>query len=52
MIQPLYSTKMSEIEVKVDVNGFITKAEPDYITGWKIIAESDGIINNKIEFLF
>ncbi len=48
----LYPLKTSEIEVKVDVNGFITKAEPDYLTGWKVIAEPSGLINNNYDYLF
>jgi hypothetical protein len=48
----LYPTKTSKIEVKVDVNGFITKAEPNYLTGWKVIAEPNGLIDNKYDYLF
>ncbi|MBN1275351.1 hypothetical protein JXA12_03595, partial [Candidatus Woesearchaeota archaeon] len=48
----LYPTETSEIEVKVDVNGFITKAEPNYLTGWKVTAEKNGLINNEYDYLF
>jgi hypothetical protein len=48
----LYPTETSEIEVKVDVNGFITTAEPDYLTGWKVTAEPNGLIDQKYDYLF
>jgi len=48
----LYPIETSEIEVKIDVNGFITKAEPKYLTGWKVIAKPNGLINNKYDYLF
>ena len=48
----LYPTETSEIEVKIDVNGFITKAEPNYLTGWKVTAEPNGLINNEYDYLF
>ncbi len=48
----LYPTETSEIEVKVDVNGFITEAEPNYLTGWKVIAEPNGLIDDKYDYLF
>ncbi len=48
----LYPVEKSEIEVKIDVNGFITKAKPDYLTGWKVTAEPNGLIDNKYDYLF
>ncbi|MFH1589241.1 MAG: hypothetical protein ABIB43_01605 [archaeon] len=48
----LYPTKTSEIEVKIDINGFIIKAEPDYLTGWKVTAEHNGLIDNRYDYLF
>jgi len=48
----LYPTKTSEIEVKIDVNGFITKAEPNYLTGWKVTAGPNGLIDSKFDYLF
>ncbi len=48
----LYPTETSEIEVKVDVNGYITKAEPNYLTGWKVTAEPNGLIDHKYDYLF
>jgi hypothetical protein len=48
----LYPTKTSEIEVKVDVNGYITEAEPNYLTGWKVTAEPNGLIDNEYDYLF
>lgn len=48
----LYPTKTSEIEVKVDVDGFITKAEPNYLTGWKVTAKPSGLIDNRYDYLF
>lgn len=48
----LYPTESSEIEVKIDVNGFITKTEPDYLMGWKVTAEPNGLIDNTYDYLF
>lgn len=48
----LYPIETSEIEVRVDVKGFITMAEPDYLTGWKVTAEPNGLIDNKYDYLF
>jgi len=48
----LYPEEKSEIEVSISVNGFITKAKPDYLLGWKVIAEPNGLINSKFDYLF
>lgn len=48
----LYPEETSEIEVKVEVNGFITVSEPDYLTGWKVTAEPSGLIDNKYDYLY
>jgi hypothetical protein len=48
----LYPIETSEIEVKIDVNGFITKAEPNYLTGWRVTAETNGLIDNTYDYLF
>ncbi|MEA3272805.1 MAG: hypothetical protein U9P90_04030 [Patescibacteria group bacterium] len=48
----LYPTETSEIEVKVYVNGHITEAEPNYLTGWKVTAESNGLIDKEYDYLF
>lgn len=48
----LYPTETSEIEVQVDVNGYITEAEPNYLTGWKVTAEPSGLIDKEYDYLF
>ncbi|MCK5177464.1 MAG: hypothetical protein KAQ92_07080, partial [Candidatus Aenigmarchaeota archaeon] len=48
----LYPKEKSEIEVSIIVNGFITKAEPDYLLGWKVTAEPSGLIDNEFDYLF
>jgi len=48
----LYPIEISEIEVEIDVNGFITKAVPNYLTGWKVTAEPNGLIDSKFDYLF
>lgn len=48
----LYPTETSEIEVRVDINGYITEAEPNYLTGWKVTAESSGLIDKEYDYLF
>ncbi|MCD4704932.1 hypothetical protein K8R66_02545 [bacterium] len=46
----LYPEEKSEIEVSIKVNGFITKAEPDYLLGWKVTAEPNGLIDSKFDY--
>ena len=48
----LYPEETSEIEISIIVNGFITKAEPDYLLGWKVTADSNGLIDNEFDYLF
>jgi len=48
----LYPQEKSEIEVSLDINGFITKADPDYLLGWKVTAEPNGLIDSKFDYLF
>ncbi len=48
----LYPEKKSQIEIHLNINGFITKAKPNYLLGWKVLAQPNGLINNKYDYLF
>ncbi len=48
----LYPLKKSRIDVSIDVNGFITESEPCYNSGWSVIVEPNGLIENKYDYLF
>ncbi|MBU3912691.1 MAG: hypothetical protein KKE50_01215 [Nanoarchaeota archaeon] len=48
----LYPLMDSKIQVKVDVNGRITKDIPDYNNGWDVFVTKEGIIDNKYDYLF
>ena len=48
----LYPVKKSKINVSIDVNGFITESEPCYNSGWSVIAEPNGLIESKYDYLF
>ncbi len=48
----LYPTIKTEVAVKVNVEGSITKSDPAYDGGWKVSAEPGGIINGKYDYLF
>jgi len=48
----LYPTQKSQIDVSVDVKGFITKSEPAYLTGWSVVAEPNGLIDEQYDYLF
>jgi len=41
----LYPEEKEEISVKLNYNGFLTTTYPQYIDGWKVIAEPDGTIS-------
>ena len=48
----LYPLVDSNIQVKVNINGKITKDIPDYNNGWDVFATKEGIINNEYDYLF
>lgn len=48
----LYPEKEMNVKVSVDINGFITEAEPNYLTGWKVTAEPNGLIDKEYDYLF
>jgi len=48
----LYPLQKSKIRVAIDLNGVITKSEPNYHNGWEVVAEPDGLINGKYDYLF
>lgn len=48
----LYPVTETEISVKLEVKGKITKSEPLYDKGWLVNASPVGLINNKYDYLF
>jgi len=48
----LYPEIDSQINVSLDLNGKLTKTEPEYRNGWQIFATKDGIIDNRYDYLF
>jgi hypothetical protein len=48
----LYPIEKSNIRVLIDINGFITKSEPSYLNGWDVVAEPNGLIDDKYDYLF
>jgi hypothetical protein len=48
----LYPVKKSRIDVSIDINGFITESEPFYNSGWSVVVEPNGLIENKYDYLF
>jgi len=48
----LYPTEKLKVRVKVDLKGIITKSEPNYYKEWRVIAEPNGLINEKYDYLF
>ena len=48
----LYPVKKSRVDVSIDVNGFITESEPSYNSGWSVVAETNGLIEGKYDYLF
>ena len=53
----LYPEKESEISVNVEPKGGLTKSDPDYGSGWKVMADSEGRLTelnsgNKYPYLF
>lgn len=48
----LYPTETMNVSVKVKVNGKLTYTDPDYNEGWNVNAATNGIINNKYDYLF
>ncbi len=48
----LYPTEDSVVNVKLEINGEITKDEPRYDRGWNIFATRSGLIDNKYDYLF
>jgi hypothetical protein len=48
----LYPEKVTDISVKVAVNGCITYTEPLYKNGWNVNVTTVGLIDNKYDYLF
>jgi hypothetical protein len=48
----LYPTKEMNIKVNVTVNGHLTYTEPLYNDGWNVNVATNGLINNKYDYLF
>lgn len=48
----LYPTKRQRVSVKVKANGVFTKTIPEYKNGWDVIANPNGRIGNKYNYLF
>ncbi|KKS94588.1 MAG: hypothetical protein UW68_C0029G0010 [Candidatus Collierbacteria bacterium GW2011_GWB1_44_6] len=48
----LYPETKTEVSVKVDVNGRLTKTDPEYGTGWNVTADPSGLIDGKYDYLF
>ncbi len=48
----LYPIEKSNIWVSINVNGFITQSEPPYLNGWEVMAEPNGLIDDKYDYLF
>lgn len=48
----LYPEKKMNVKVLVDINGFITKSIPTYGIGYDVIAEPNGLIDGKYNYLF
>lgn len=48
----LYPTTDMNVEVKVDVNGFLYKDIPAYGDGWNVSVTKEGLIENKYDYLF
>jgi hypothetical protein len=48
----LYPPETMNIKVNVEVNGQLTLTEPPYNTGWNVNATTDGLIDNKYDYLF
>jgi hypothetical protein len=48
----LYPTEDMQVQVEVDVNGFMFNDIPDYNGGWDVFATTDGIIDDTYDYLF
>jgi hypothetical protein len=48
----LYPLQESKVSVAVDLKGIITKSEPSYYKGWEVVAEPNGLIDGKYDYLF
>src|SRR3989344_820749 len=48
----LYPLQKSKISIAIDLKGIITKSEPNYYNGWKVLAEPSGLINGRYDYLF
>ena len=40
---------MTSYEVSINIKGFITKSEPSYLKGWDVVAEPNGLIDDKYD---
>lgn len=48
----LYPLQESKVSVHVDVKGIITESVPSYHKGWEVVAEPNGLIDGKYDYLF
>ena len=48
----LYPTKTQKIKVSLLINGSITTSIPKYNNGWNVMVNSNGLIENKYDYLF
>lgn len=48
----LYPTKDSFVNVKLKINGIITKDTPEYNNGWNVFVTKNGLIDQKYDYLF
>ena len=48
----LYPREKTNISVLITINGKITHSEPNYNYGWNIVAEPNGMIDGRYDYLF
>ena len=48
----LYPEKETRIKVEINVKGKMIESIPDYENGWDVIADSNGLIDKKFDYLF
>ena len=48
----LYPLEKSEIKACLEIQGEITVSDPDYNSGWQVVADHDSLINDRYDYLF
>ena len=48
----LYPTEDSVVNVKLRINGLMTKSLPEYNNGWNVFATKEGLIEGEYDYLF